>query len=57
MVNKYQRGEDLVKVSMNLPRALWKKLKLKALREDTTATKLLVKLAVESLAKKKREGD
>jgi hypothetical protein len=50
---KYQRGEDLVKVSMNLPRELWKKLKLKAVRDDTTATKVLVKLAEEYLGRKK----
>ncbi len=47
-----QKGE-LVKISMNLPPALWKKLKFKALDEDTTATDILVRLAKEYLARTK----
>jgi hypothetical protein len=52
---KYQRGEDLVQVSMRFPRALWKKLRLRAVRDDTTVTNILVSLAEERLAKKPRE--
>ena len=55
MVPKYQRGEDLVKVSMNLPRGLWRKLKLRALQDDTTATKILVKLAQDYLKTTRRK--
>jgi hypothetical protein len=52
---KYQRrGADLVRVSMLFPRSLWKRLRLKALNEDTTATKLVVQLAEEYI--KKRSG-
>jgi len=47
-----QKGE-LVKISMNLPPDLWKKLKFKALEEDTTATDILVRLTKEYLAKTK----
>ncbi len=47
-----QKGE-LVKISMNLPPDLWKKLKFKALEEDTTATDILVRLAKEYLARTK----
>jgi len=47
-----QKGE-LVKISMNLPPELWKKLKFKALEDDTTATDILVRLAKEYLARTK----
>ena len=52
---KYQKGEDLVQVSMRVPRTLWKKLRLRAVRDDTTVTNILVKLADEYLAKKSRK--
>jgi hypothetical protein len=55
-VVKYQKGEDLVHVSMRFPRVLWKKLRLRAVRDDTTATNILVKLAEEHLAKKPKEN-
>ncbi len=37
-------GKGLEKISINFPRDLWKKLKLKAAEEDTTITQLLVQL-------------
>jgi hypothetical protein len=54
-VVKYQKGEDLVPVSMRFPRALWKKLRLRAVHDDTTVTNIVVKLAEEYLAKKPRQ--
>lgn len=45
-----QRGIELVKISMNLPPALWKRLRAKALQEDTTATEIIVRLIKEYLA-------
>ena len=38
-----------MRVSMLFPRSLWKRLRLKAVNEDTTATKLIVKLVEEYL--------
>jgi hypothetical protein len=50
---KYQRrGADLVRVSMLFPRSLWKQIRVKAVTEDTTATKLVVKLVEESIKKR-----
>lgn len=50
---KYQRrGTDLVRVSMLFPRSLWKRIRLKAVNEDTTATKLVVKLVEEYIKKR-----
>jgi hypothetical protein len=52
---KYQRrGADLVQVSMLFPRSLWKRLRLKALKEETTATKVVVQLVQQYI--KKRSG-
>jgi hypothetical protein len=49
---KYQRrGADLVRVSMLFPRSLWKRLRVKAVNEDTTATKLIVNLVEEYIKK------
>jgi macrodomain Ter protein organizer (MatP/YcbG family) len=45
-----QRGIELVKISMNLPPALWKRLRAKALQEDTTATDIIVRLIKEDLS-------
>ena len=51
-----QKGE-LVKISMNLPPDLWRKLKFKALEENTTATDILLRLAKKYLAATKgRKG-
>jgi hypothetical protein len=52
---KYQKGEDLVQVSMRVPRGLWKKLRLRAVHDDTTVTNILVKLAQEYLVKKRED--
>lgn len=52
---KYQRGEDLVQVSMRVPRALWKKLRLRAVHDDTTVTNILVKLAQNYLSKRPKD--
>ena len=50
-----QIGIDLVKVSMNFPVALWKRLRVKAAQEDTTATDILVRLAKEYLSRPRKE--
>ena len=53
---KYQRrGADLVRVNMLFPRSLWKRLKLKALKEDTTATKLVIQMVEEYTKKTSRK--
>ncbi|HEY3153462.1 MAG TPA: hypothetical protein VGK65_17520 [Candidatus Binatia bacterium] len=39
---------------MRIPRALWKKLRLRAVRDDTTVTNMVVKLAEQYLAQKPR---
>jgi plasmid stability protein len=51
MVN-YQRGEDLVRISMNLPREVWKRLKIRAAEDDSTATEIVVKLLEQYLSEK-----
>jgi len=43
-MGKKLEGGDLEKVSINFPRDLWKKLRVKAAEEDTTITQLLVRL-------------
>ena len=43
-MGKKLEGGDLEKVSINFPRDLWKKLRVKAAEEDTTITQLLVQL-------------
>jgi len=43
-MGKKLEGGDLEKVSINFPRDLWKKLRVKAAGEDTTITQLLVQL-------------
>lgn len=54
---KYQRrGADLVRVSMLFPRSLWKQIRLKAVNEDTTATKLIVKLVEEYINKRSNKS-
>jgi hypothetical protein len=47
-----QEGK-LIKVSMNLPPALWKALQHRALDENTTATAIMVRLVREYLGKHK----
>jgi len=44
---------------MKLPVDLWKKLRLRAVQDDTTATQIVVTLVEEYLSKKtkKREAD
>jgi hypothetical protein len=46
-----QEGK-LIKVSMNLPPALWKALQHRALDENTTATAIMVRLMRDYLAKR-----
>jgi Helix-turn-helix domain len=41
---------------MLFPRSLWKRIRLKAVNEDTTATKLIVKL-LEEYIKKRSDKD
>jgi hypothetical protein len=53
---KQQRGIDLFRITMNLPRKLWRRLKLQAVKEDTTATNIVVKL-VEGYLKKRSGKD
>ena len=52
---KQQRGVDLFRVTMNLPRDLWRRLKLQAVKDDTTATSIVVKLVEAYLNKKDRK--
>lgn len=60
-MKKAQKREELKLVSMRFPARLWKRLRLRAVRDDTTATKILAKLAEGYLAEKtvakKKEGD
>ena len=52
-MGKRLEGLDLQKISINFPRQLWKKLKVKAAKEDTTVTQILVRLAEHDLGIKK----
>jgi metal-responsive CopG/Arc/MetJ family transcriptional regulator len=54
MVN-YQRGEDLVRISMNLPRDMWKRLKIRAAEDESTATEIVVKLLEQYLSETKHQ--
>jgi hypothetical protein len=49
-----QTGEDLVKISMNLPKDLWRELKIKAAETDTTATDIVLKLCEGYLTRRKK---
>lgn len=44
------------KISINFPKQLWKDLKLQALKDDETVTAILVRLAQNYLAQKKKSG-
>jgi len=44
IVGKKLDGKGLEKVSINFPRDLWRKLRVKAAEEDTTITQILVRL-------------
>ena len=43
-MGKKMEGGNLEKISINFPRDLWKKLRVKAAEDDTTVTQLLVEL-------------
>jgi len=43
-MGKKLEGGNLEKISINFPRDLWKKLRVKAAKDDTTVTRLLVEL-------------
>jgi hypothetical protein len=49
-----QTGENLVKISMNLPKDLWRQLKIKAAQADTTATDIVLKLCKEYIGRSKK---
>ncbi len=44
------------KVSINFSKELWKQLKVRAAEEETTVTKILMRLSREYLAKGKAKG-
>ena len=44
IMGKKLEGADLEKISINFPRDLWRKLRVKAAEEDTTITQILVRL-------------
>lgn len=44
------------KISINFPKDLWKQLKFQALQDDETVTAILVRLAQNYLAGKKKKG-
>ena len=50
-----QIGINLVKISMNLPVNVWKRLKLRAVHENTTATNIVVRIIEEHLGKRKKK--
>ena len=52
-MGKRLEGIDLQKISINFPRQLWKKLRVKAVEEDTTVTQILVRLVERDLGNKK----
>ncbi len=52
-MGKRLEGLDLQKISINFPRQLWKKLKVKAAEEDTTITQILVRLVEQDRGTKK----
>jgi len=52
-VSKRLEGLDLQKISINFPRQLWKKLRLKAVTEDVTVTEILVRLVEKDLGSKR----
>jgi len=52
-MSKRLDGIDLQKISINFPRQLWKKLRLKAVKEDTTVTQILVRLVEQDFGIKK----
>ncbi len=43
-MGKKLEGAGLEKISINFPRDLWRKLRVKAAEEDTTITQILVRL-------------
>lgn len=55
-MGKKLEGFDLQKISINFPRDLWKKLRLKALQDDTTVTQILVELVERDLGTKSKKG-
>jgi hypothetical protein len=55
-MGKKLEGFDLQKISINFPRDLWKKLRLKALQGDTTVTQILVELVERDLGTKSKKG-
>ena len=44
IMGKKLEGAGLEKISINFPRDLWRKLRVKAAEEDTTITQILVRL-------------
>ena len=55
-MSKRLEGLDLQKISINFPRQLWKKLRLKAVTEDVTVTEILVRLVEKDLGSKRGKG-
>ncbi len=57
-IMKQPNGENLRKVSMNIPKNLWSKLKVEAAKEDITVTEIILRLCRKHLSrgKKKQRG-
>jgi hypothetical protein len=51
-----KKEATIAKISINFPKDLWKQLKLRALQDDETVTAILVRLAQDYLASKKKKG-
>ncbi len=51
---KRLKKEDMRKVSINFSRDLWTKLKIRAAKEDTTVTEILMRLSRAYLKGEKR---
>ncbi len=49
IVGKKLDGKGLEKISINFPSDLWKQLRVKAAKQDTTITQLLVQLVEQEL--------
>ena len=54
--SKHAKSAPYGKITINFPRDLWKELKFQALHDDETVTAVLVRLAQNYLASKKKKG-
>jgi len=54
--SKQPKSAPYGKISINFPKDLWKELKFQALKDDETVTAVLVRLAQNYLASKRKRG-